>query len=333
MIENIIGYFRIKEWYDSKIPMMMSVFLYFYFINCEQYDARQFYVRFISYFLYLAMFLAFSYLINDYSDMDIDRKAGKSKFILQVPEKVVVLSLAGLIIVGNLPLLMTVRWNIRCVILSCIIYGLGAAYSVKGIRFKEKGAIGLVECSIAQKCVPVLLIPYLVKIDIKLFICWLILLFLDGMRYITIHQVIDCENDLKTGVKTYISTGKMFYKNCMLIEIFLEVVLVIVLYVKLGINHWILWLFVLYYLLEEWVLRKVICTFLQKSWLFSYEAVPMEDLFNVYIPVIMLISISMKCSYVWILVPIAMIYLYRGFKSKIIFIDIYVKVKLRKDRV
>lgn len=328
MIINIMKYLRVKEWYDSKIPMMISVFMYFYFLNTAQYDEGQFLVRFLGYFLYLAAFLAFSYLINDFSDMDVDRRAGKKKLILHVPKGIVVLSMLGLVLIGNIPFLILVHWNPVCILLSWLIYFLGAAYSVKGIRFKEKGAIGLIECSVAQKCVPVLLIPFLVEVDPLLFTLWVVLLFVDGMRYIIIHQVIDLENDLKTGVSTYISKGKTWYKKCMLAEIILELVLISVLFTKIVVRHSILWLFVAYYLVNEWIIGTVICVYLQKSWLFTYEAVPMEDLFNVYIPILMLIGIAVKCPYVWFMVPVAAIYLYSGIKCKMVFINIYLRSKL-----
>ncbi|MEE1086812.1 MAG: UbiA family prenyltransferase [Schaedlerella sp.] len=328
MLSNVMKYFRVREWYDSKIPMMLSVFMYFYFLDPKQYGVEQFLYRFFSYFLYLAAFLAFSYLINDYSDMDIDRKAGKKKVILHVPKWMVVASMTGLILVGNLPLLVLVDWNTICILLSIVIYFLGAAYSVKGLRFKEKGAIGLVECSIAQKCVPVLLVPFLVEVETVLFVIWMVLLFVDGMRYIIIHQVIDLENDLKTGVKTYISSGKSLYKNAMFAEIFLELVLICLLFSKIVLEHWILWLFIICYLVNEAIIGTVICVYLKKKWLFTYEAVPMEDLFNVYMPILLLVGIAVSYPIVWSVVPVAMIYLYGGFKSKMVFINIFVKAKL-----
>lgn len=327
MLGNVLKYFRVKEWFDSKIPMMLSVFLYFYFLKPGQYGSGQFFKNFFAYFIYLAAFLAFSYLINDFFDMDVDRMAGKKKVILHVPKQVVVLSMIGLILLGNIPLLKVVEWNLWCVILSAVIYFLGAAYSVKGLRFKEKGAVGLIECSVAQKCMPVLLIPFFVEIHLTLFVIWMVLLFVDGMRYIVIHQVIDLENDIKTGVTTYISSGKTWYKKCMFFEIILELVLIGLLFGKILLSCWPLWIFVALYLMNEWIIGTVICVYLKKKWLFTYEAVPMEDLFNVYMPLLLLVGIAVFVPYVWILVPIAFVYLLGGIRSKMVFVNIFIKAK------
>lgn len=331
MFEKLLNFFRVREWYDSKIPMMISVFLYFYFLNTEQFSTKQFYIHFFCYFIYLAAFLAFSYLINDYSDMDVDYKAGKEKIILHVPKAIVVAAMLFLILFGNLPLLILVDWNVICVGLSAALYFLGAAYSVKGFRFKEKGLIGLLECSVAQKCFPVLLVPFLIKVDIIPFLLWLLLLFVDGLRYIIIHQVIDVENDIKTGVVTYVSSGKTWYKKGMLAAVALEILLVCLLFSQIVMEHWQLWLFVIYYFVNEWIIGKVICSYLRKAWLYSFEAVPLEDLFNVYIPILLLCGIAFQVPPIWFLVLGGAVYLFGGLKCKMVFVNIYIQSKLKGE--
>ena len=61
-------------------------------------------VKFILYFIYLAAFLSFSYLINDFSDMEADKKAGKKKLIFDVDKRTTIIVLILLPICGIVPL-------------------------------------------------------------------------------------------------------------------------------------------------------------------------------------------------------------------------------------
>ena len=81
-MKKLFSYIRLSEWYDSKVPLMLGALMYFYYLDMQQYSAEQFLVRFIAYMLYISMFLAFSYVINDFSDIEVDRKAGKHKPVL-----------------------------------------------------------------------------------------------------------------------------------------------------------------------------------------------------------------------------------------------------------
>ena len=83
-MKKLFSYIRLSEWYDSKVPLMMGALMYFYYLDMQQYSAEQFLVRFIAYMLYISMFLAFSYVINDFSDIEVDRKAGKHKIISEL---------------------------------------------------------------------------------------------------------------------------------------------------------------------------------------------------------------------------------------------------------
>lgn len=86
-MKKIIDYFRVIEWYDSKIPFMLCGYI-FNTILVDDRDVWGISIKFFLYFIYLATFLSFSYLINDFSDMEADKKAGKKKVIFDVDKRV-----------------------------------------------------------------------------------------------------------------------------------------------------------------------------------------------------------------------------------------------------
>ena len=207
-MSRLLNYFRAVEWYDSKIPFMLSAYL-FHVLLKGAWTVPDIYACFLLYFLYLASFLAFSYLINDFSDMETDRKAGKIKVIFGVDRRITAAILAALPIIGTVPLWSYLGFRSDFLLLTALIYFLGAAYSIQLFRFKEKGFAGLLECAIAQRCVPLLLVPFLVDAKSVYFVLWILVSLLDGIRYLVIHQYMDKENDLKTGVRTFVNERRI----------------------------------------------------------------------------------------------------------------------------
>ena len=78
-MKNIISYLRIKEWLSSKVTMMLGIFVYFSYIG--KWDGETTIIGLITFFLVVTMFLAISYIANDYSDIEVDKKADKKKVI------------------------------------------------------------------------------------------------------------------------------------------------------------------------------------------------------------------------------------------------------------
>ena len=79
-MKKIASYLRIREWLDSKVTFMMGILLFFYFCIGERFETITV-VKTVAYFLYVSMFLAISYVANDFADMEIDKKSGKVKII------------------------------------------------------------------------------------------------------------------------------------------------------------------------------------------------------------------------------------------------------------
>ena len=109
MLENLKKYLRTADWLDSKIPFMLSIALFLYVFGNERLQGSELYIKLVAFFLYTSMFLAFSYVINDFTDIDVDIKAGKQKVMHQISKASVVISMLIIILIGVIPMLLLVE--------------------------------------------------------------------------------------------------------------------------------------------------------------------------------------------------------------------------------
>lgn len=288
-MKNIISYLRLKEWLDSKVTFMLGILLLFLFSMKTGFETVAA-AKVVAYFLYVSMFLAISYVANDYADLDIDKKAGKEKVIAHMPKWGIWCSLIVMAITGNAPILLYADNKIVCAVLIVLTYFFGLAYSIPGIRFKERGLWGLIECSFAQRCMPLLMIFSLIKLDTHLVMMlagWVILSFIDGLRYIIIHQVNDLENDIATGVNTYVSQKRGDYRKKMIGLLVAEIIITGILLIPLMVEKPILtFAIILFNFCLEYCIYMVIQKFAKKDIMLTYDSVPMEAFYNALFPVL-----------------------------------------------
>lgn len=329
-MKKIFSYIRLSEWYDSKIPFMLAAFMYFYYLDIEQYSGEQFLERFIAYMLYISMFLAFSYVINDFSDIEVDRKAGKHKIISELPVPVVIASMILMVCIGICPLLLIVKNRITYLLLSVFIYLAGAAYSIHIFRFKEKGIIGLLECSVAQRCLPLIPLFFIVKIPLLFFWIFQLISFVNGIRYLLIHQNIDYENDMKSGVATLATCGKIDYKILIKLSLAVETILIIILFVQLSLISKLGILIGNLYVVFELIIGTVVMKYIKADWIGSFICVPFEDLYNIIIPVFLAILLAVKSPVNIFVVCMLVIITANSFKHKWSFINIFFQIKFKQ---
>ena len=78
-MKKVIAYLRMEEWLSSKVTMMLGILMYFLYLSNS--STKKSLIDVLIYFLFLGMFLAISYVANDFSDLEIDKKVGKRKVI------------------------------------------------------------------------------------------------------------------------------------------------------------------------------------------------------------------------------------------------------------
>lgn len=289
ILSKISGFLRIEEWITSKITMMIGVFMYILFL--DDVSVEEIYKKIIIYFLFVFFFLAISYIVNDLSDIEADKKAGKKKVIATIPLWWVWVILVLMFLAGNIPCIIFSGNRLICTALILIIYFFGISYSIPGIRFKERGIFGLIECSVAQRCLPLLVIcclTKLTKLQIIVLGGWFVISFLDGFRYILIHQVIDRENDLKSGIHTYASSKAKNYENIIKVVFYLELFLLIIEMIPVILRCPVACAaFGVVYVFMEFCIYKVLNVYAKKNWLLTFDSVPLEAFLNMVMPFLM----------------------------------------------
>ena len=315
MLKKILHYFRINDWLDSKVPFMAGVLLFSLWFGKNNYPVNQQYLLFALYLLYVSMFLAFSYVINDFTDLEVDRAAGKQKVMLSLSKPLIIFSLAAMLVIGCVPLYFFVDNKIAYIFFTAFMYLCGAAYSVRWLfRFKERGFIGLLECSVAQKCL-------LIAAS-----------FISGFRYILIHQAIDLHNDKKTGVKTFVVEKDFNIRGWIIAALILEILLMAVIFFQICYTYPIVIIFIVAYFALERIIAIVVVKFMSVDLFVTYLAVPLESLYNVFFPIIMAVILAVN-NIKALGIPIVIAALVaKCFMGKAAFVKVFFQTALKKEK-
>lgn len=311
-MKNILSYFRVPEWYDSKIPLAMTVCLYALVFEQQTIEKQNMIIFYAAYFIFCVIYFAVNYLINDYSDIEEDIKAGKKKVIQSVDRRITRLLLIVLPIAAVFELFAATNYSIATLVMSIVVYLLGISYSVKGIRMKERGIWGLIFSSFAQRNTPVLITFSFLNMRIDHFICWMLVCFVNGLRYILIHQYQDMENDKKVGIHTFVSDRNLSIKKGIFIAIIIELLALFWLFVNEWEEDLIIGIIYAGICFLNWRFTEKV---LHVSYFYSYACVPMEDLYNVFIPLILSVVYAVNSGY-YLLLAVSILYLVVPFCKK-----------------
>lgn len=164
---------------------------------------------FIDFFVLLISYIFIGiagFLLNDFFDAEPDRIARKNNITLKYKPMYVAIVIFILIISG-LALSSTISINI--VYLLLVQLALLIAYSIKHIRLKERGILGVVTDATYAHLIPeIILLILMNKFSNQFFVpvFFLLMSFSIGLRDILIHQLKDYENDKKSNTKTFVSS-------------------------------------------------------------------------------------------------------------------------------
>lgn len=309
-INRIVKMLRIDEWLFSKLPFLFLPVL-ICIDNTEQIE-HQLLFCFV-FFVYLFTFLGFGYAINDYSDREIDRKIGKTNIMGELSDGKCWCILV-LLIMGCLPFLV-MAYSIQTVLLLIFVYFWGAAYSVKPFRFKERGAVGLLVSALAQRTIPLLPLLGVAKYYWSIVtICGLCGLLV-GLRYILIHQYEDVENDKLTGTNTYVKNNNRYVAKMIYGSFLGECILVGVLAASVIKTH-IGIVLILVCIVQSLITYHTIQHIYKKSYFLSFVCVPFEDMYNFYLPLSVLIGLTLQNSVWGILIISLLIVSVKPMKNK-----------------
>lgn len=180
-----------------------NVFIIFFIALAEKHFSTPFVVDFFLFFLFSLSSTSYGYLINDFADRDLDAKHGKPNTFQNdstLKALLVVFLFAGI----SLALGLRFAGTRFFLFLWAAWVFLATFYSLKPLRLKEKGVLGLFSVVAAQRVFPILIIfaafKYYRASDIIIFTCYA---FFRGLSSDLNHQIEDYQKDSMTQTDTY----------------------------------------------------------------------------------------------------------------------------------
>ena len=164
--------------------------------------SAEYFIYFLFFVVIQIFLLAYTFIINDVGDKEIDIKAGKLKPIQGYSKKKILLIL-GVFTVGSLFIPLGLG-SFSVKVVSITTFLLLTFYSIKPLRFKERGIWGIVVADGAQRSALFLIFGIFISAQpflIAFFMGWL---FLIGFQDELNHQLVDIDDDKESGVHTWV---------------------------------------------------------------------------------------------------------------------------------
>ncbi|MCR4335246.1 MAG: UbiA family prenyltransferase [archaeon] len=200
ILNKLAKFSRAGNWLPKVQISIVFAVIYLFFAQNNYFELL------ILFIFYQVCIASYSFILNSFSEMEIDKLAGKDFGISDNPKWVnyfVLVLLAGILLYipslfGNVSLF--IGW---CAFL------LATFYSVKPIKLKEMGFAGVLAASLGAIALPFLFFVSIIQENVFLGIYLFFALFLMELIAETPHQIEDYENDKKTKTKTWaITAGK-----------------------------------------------------------------------------------------------------------------------------
>lgn len=197
ILRQLRSIIRWTEWHDSKLPLFL-VTAYYLSARSEQGPEAG---RIALLLVLLMIVAAFGYVINDFADWDADRLAEKtaSATSRRTVGRVAVALLAGLPVLGII--ISRSIWFWLALGMLCFF---AASYSLRPLRFKERGWSGVVVGAAAQRVLPLFVIFTIYPSDWAAFILLVAHSLFVGLRWMLIHQWKDVDADSRSATTTYV---------------------------------------------------------------------------------------------------------------------------------
>lgn len=204
MIKYIKRYLGFRDWGIFRYnTVIQNSSIFFYIALVQQNYSIIFIEKVLLFFVFSLSLVAYGYLINDFADVDLDKKAGKINVFLGVSHR------KALLIITIIFLFMIVSGisflkNRSFFILWFLWFLLTTFYSSPPLRLKERGLMGLIATILGQQPLPAILMfsamNYLFGWDVLIFIIYITL---RGISADVGHQMRDRQHDVSAGASTF----------------------------------------------------------------------------------------------------------------------------------
>ena len=155
------------------------------------------------YILFSIFATSYGYLVNDLADKELDAKQNKPNTFSNDSKR---RSITVVLLFFFLSILLSLLFINKFLFLPVmgLWFFFASFYSLKPIRFKEQGLVGLIIIILTQRVIPVILVflafEYYELVDLLLVI---LLLFMRGAVSDINHQLVDALNDQTTDTNTF----------------------------------------------------------------------------------------------------------------------------------
>jgi 4-hydroxybenzoate polyprenyltransferase len=221
--------------YNSAIE---NVFLIMYIALHDRISSPRFLFNFFSFFIFSMFSTTYGYLVNDLSDREIDRLHGKTNTFQNDSlgkAALIVALFFSLSIVFAIPFL---EKDLFLALWACWFF-ITTFYSLKPIRFKERGKIGLAFAVFGQRVLPALIVfSAFGRWDLTTILVFTVYILFRGLSSDLNHQYQDFYNDTSTGtttfvVRTGITKSRKLLRLCLEIEKGMLLMCLLMMYLKI----------------------------------------------------------------------------------------------------
>jgi len=232
-------------------------------------------------------------MLNDFSDISVDRISGKENAASRLSGGQQAIALLIILLTGLLAFAPNYRNSLATIFL-VLFYLFSILYSVGPIRLKERDVVGIICVSLAQRVLPLLIIFAVFEHFGYDTLVFAILSFLIGIRWILIHQLLDRDKDISAGVGTFAANRapeRVF--RAMLFCFVMEIVSLIGLMGLLAYEMPFVPIIAILYLIYGLYLTPLWKRVGFRRMLSSYDFAPLADFYYFWLP--FSVSILLSC--------------------------------------
>lgn len=198
---------RLGEWWEHKLaPMLGTAYATAYLVNTSLLKAAPILLLTLA---SIAVGGAYVSVVNDLTDLESDRRAGKSNRLADLPRWLPVAAIAAFVAAGCV--IGAVAW--RHDLAALVIYGAAwtafSLYSIPPFRFKARSWAGVLSDASGAHLLPHLLMALVVfrHAHHRVAIWWMVLVgawsLAVGVRGAIMHQLGDVEADRRAGIRAF----------------------------------------------------------------------------------------------------------------------------------
>ncbi len=218
-ILSIIEFTRFLSWVPTIQQNLTASLLLLMLLSID----TNYFIYFLFSIIIQIFLLAYTFVVNDVGDREIDIKAGKIKQIQRYSKKKIALILS--VLAGGSLFIPLWFGSFFIKVVSIATFLLLTFYSLKPFRFKERGILGILVADGAQRSALLLIFGLFISAQplfIAFFMGWL---FLIGFQDELNHQLMDTDADETSGAHTWIQqVGYEYGKSVLIIFLIISLI-------------------------------------------------------------------------------------------------------------